>query len=62
MKLKTKINFKKWAKVIFPLNRSLSGVGNLETLKLINKFSNRKFKIMKKKITLSVYKDYLSSK
>ena len=45
MKLKTKINFKKWAKVIFPLNRSLSGVGNLETLKLINKFSNRKFKI-----------------
>lgn len=45
MKIKTKINFKKWAKVIFPLNRSLSGEGNLETLKLINKFSNRKFKI-----------------
>ena len=40
-----KIDFISWAKVLFPINRSLTGKGNIETLKYIEKFSNKKFKI-----------------
>lgn len=45
LKFKKKINFILWAKVLFPINRSLTGLGNIKTLKLINIFSNKKFKI-----------------
>jgi aminopeptidase-like protein len=40
-----KIDFISWAKVLFPINRSLTGKGNIETLKYIEKFSNKEFKI-----------------
>lgn len=45
MKPKKNINFLLWAKDLFPINRSLTGVGNLETIKLIETFSKKKFKI-----------------
>jgi len=42
---KKKINFIPWAKILFPINRSLTGSGNVKTLKFIEKFSKKKFKI-----------------
>ena len=45
MNLKKKINFFPWAKILFPINRSLTGKGNLKTLRLIETFSQKKFKI-----------------
>ena len=45
MKNKSKINFMNWAKILFPINRSLAGPGNLKTIKFIEKFSKKKFTI-----------------
>ena len=45
MKKQSKINFMNWAKILFPINRSLAGPGNLKTIKFIEKFSKKKFTI-----------------
>lgn len=45
MNFEKKINFIAWAKILFPINRSLTGKGNLETLKLIECFAKKKFEI-----------------
>jgi aminopeptidase-like protein len=50
-----KINFKKWAKDLFPINRSLTGPGVVKTLKYINKISNNKFKIKSFKTGKNVF-------
>ena len=39
-----------WAKILFPINRSLAGPGNLKTIKFIEKFS-KKFTIKSLKLT-----------